>query len=169
MKCKILHESAGRLRIHVMQNRMTLRQADILEYYLRSIDGVTDVKVFDRTCDAVIRYTCPRGRVISALAKFSFRDERHAVLVPEHTGRELNRHFEEKLILSVVVRMLGKLFFPAPVKTAYCLARSVSYIHKGMKTLLARKIEVSVLDAVAIAVSILRKDYATASLSLIHI
>lgn len=164
MKCKILHESPGRLRIHAMLiNRMSLRQADILEYYLRSIDGVTDVKVFDRTCDAVIRYTCPRGRVISALAKFSFRDERHAVLVPEHTGRELNRHFEEKLILSVVVRMLGKLFFPAPVKTAYCLARSVSYIHKGMKMLLARKIEVSVLDAVAITVSILRKDYATAS------
>ncbi|MBQ8402595.1 MAG: heavy metal translocating P-type ATPase, partial [Clostridia bacterium] len=100
MKCKILHESAGRLRVHVMQNRMTLAQADILEYYLRNIDGVTDVKVFDRTCDAIICYRCPRTRVIAALGKFSY-SKQNAVPVPEHTGRELNRQYEEKLVFSV--------------------------------------------------------------------
>ena len=76
MKCKILHESAGRLRIHAMQSRMTLEQADILEYYLRNVDGVTDVKVFDRTGDAIIRYTGTRTRILAALSRFSYADEK---------------------------------------------------------------------------------------------
>lgn len=162
MKCKILHESAGRMRIHVMQNRMSLAQADILEYTLRNIEGVTDVKVFDRTCDVIIRYTCTRERVIAALAKFSY-SEQNAALVPEHTGRELNRLYEEKLVFAVVQRMIGKLFFPAPVRTAYCIVRAVDYIRKGLQTLAKGKIEVSVLDAVAITVSLLRRDFTTAS------
>ena len=162
MKCKILHESAGRLRVHVMQSRMTLAQADILEYTLRHVDGVTDVKVFDRTCDAIIRYTCPRARIIAALSKFSY-SEQNAALVPEHTGRELNRQYEEKLVGTVVRRMVSKLFLPAPVRTAYCVARAVGYVRRGLETLLKGRIEVSVLDAVAITVSLLRRDFDTAS------
>ncbi|MBQ8508394.1 MAG: heavy metal translocating P-type ATPase [Clostridia bacterium] len=166
MKCKILHESAGRLRIHAMQSRMTLEQADILEYYLRNIDGVTDVKVFDHTCDAIIRYTpgaSARTRVIGALSRFSYADEKNAALVPEHTGRALNRQYEENLVASVVWRIVGKLFLPAPVRTVYVICRAVKHIRQGLNTLLKGKIEVSVLDAVAITVSLLRRDFDTAS------
>ena len=162
MKCKILHESAGRLRIRVMQNRMTSAQADILEYYLRNIDGVTGVKVFDRTCDAIIRYTCTRKNILAALAAFSY-SEQNAVLVPEHTGRELNRQYEEKLVFSAVGRILGKLFVPSPLRTVYCIFRGIGYSRRGLRTLMERKLEVSVLDAVAITVSLLRRDYNTAS------
>lgn len=163
MKCKILHESAGRLRIHAMQNQMTLKQADILEYYLRNIEGVTDVKVFDRTCDAIIRYNCTRSQVLDALSSFSYTDEKNIALVPEHTGRVLNRQYEEKLVSAVVWRAVGRLFLPTPIRTALSLYRAVKYIRCGLKTLLKGKIEVSVLDAVAITVSLLRRDFATAS------
>lgn len=142
---------------------MTLEQADILEYYLRNVDGVTDVKVFDRTCDAIIRYTCSRTRVLNALARFSYADEKNAALVPEHTGRALNRQYEEKLVATLVWRSIGKLFLPASLGTVYSIVRAVGYIRKGLQTLLKGKIEVPVLDAVAITVSLLRRDFATAS------
>lgn len=162
MTCKILHESTGRMRVHIMQSRMTPAQADILEYTLRSMDGVTDAKVFERTCDIIIRYTCPRTKILTTLSKFSYK-EQNATSLSVHTGRELNRHYEEKLVFAVAKRMIGKLFFPAPLRTAYCILRASGYICKGLKTLLKGKIEVSVLDAVAITVSILRGDYNTAS------
>lgn len=88
MKCRILHESRGRLRVHILQSRMTFRQADILEIYLRSKQFVTAVKVFDRTCDAVIKYSGKRSEVIDALAGFSYSDEAANALVPEHSSRE---------------------------------------------------------------------------------
>lgn len=163
MKCKILHETRGRLRIHAMQKSMTLDEADILEYYLRNVDGVTDVKVFDRTCDAIIRYTCPRAKVIDALARFSFTDEKSIALVPEHTGRALNRRYEEKLVASVAWRLIGSLFLPTPIRTVLTVMRGIGYIREGIKTLSKGKIEVSVLDATAIAVSLVRRDFSTAS------
>ena len=94
MKCKILHETRGRMRVHLLCGRMTLRSADVLEYYLRAVPGVTDVKVYDRTQDAVIVYGESRDSVIRALAAFAFARAEAMDLVPEHTARALNREFE---------------------------------------------------------------------------
>ena len=161
MKCKILHESAGRLRIHAEQPRMTLRQADILEAYLRRVAGVTDIKVYDRTCDAVICCRAgTRGSVIAALSAFSY--EAASELAPDHSSRALGRAYEDKLVFAVCRRALSKLFLPLPVRTVITLARSVRFIRAGLKCLLRGKIQVPVLDATAITVSMLRGDFETA-------
>ena len=128
MKCSILHESAGRLRVRLHCPAMTLRQADILEYYLRAVDGVTEVKVYDRTRDAVVCFACGRGDVIASLAAFSFPRAEAMDLVPEHTSRALNREFEDKLTMTVARRIISRLFLPAPVTTALAVIRSVKYI-----------------------------------------
>lgn len=163
MKCKILHESRGRIRVHLMCNRMTLHDADILEYYMRNIDGVTSVKVYDRTQDAIIIYTTERKNIIRALAKFSFKAKEAIELVPEHTSRQLHRDFEDRLIFTTVSHIATKLFLPVPIRTALTLFRSIKYIRKGLKALLSRKLSVSVLDATAVSVSIIRGDFSTAS------
>lgn len=163
MKCKILHESRGRIRVHLMCNRMTLHDADILEYYMRNIDGVTSVKVYDRTQDAIILYKTERKNIIRALAKFSFKAKEAIELVPEHTSRQLHRDFEDRLIFTTVSHIATKLFLPVPIRTALTLFRSIKYIRKGLKALLSRKLSVSVLDATAVSVSIIRGDFSTAS------
>ena len=160
MKCKILHESAGRLRIHAEQGRMTLRQADILEAYLRRVNGVTEVAVYDRTCDAVIHFHGAREAVVSALAAFSY--ETSAALAPEHSSRELNREYQDKLVFAVGRRMFNKLFLPLPLRTALTVVRSAKYIRAGLSCLLRRQLRVPVLDATAITVSMLRGDFETA-------
>lgn len=163
MKCKILHESRGRIRVHLMCNRMTLHDADILEYYMRNIDGVTSVKVYDRTQDAIIIYKTERKNIIRTLAKFSFKAKEAIELVPEHTSRQLHRDFEDRLIFTTVSHIATKLFLPVPIRTALTLFRSIKYIRKGLKALLSRKLSVSVLDATAVSVSIIRGDFSTAS------
>ena len=100
MKCKILHETTGRLRVHLCCGRMTLSQEDVLEYYLRARDGVQEVRVYDRTQDAVVVYGGKREDIISALAQFSFAEAEAMELVPEHTSRALNREFEDKLAVT---------------------------------------------------------------------
>ena len=112
MKCNILHESPNRLRVHLHCARMSLHEADLLEYYLRSVDGVTEVTVYDRTQDAVVRYTGQRSAVIGALASFSFAKAEVMELVPEHTSRALNREFEDKLAMTVMRRIFSKLSRP---------------------------------------------------------
>ena len=163
MKCKILHESRGRIRVHLMCNRMTLHDADILDYYMRNIDGVTSVKVYDRTQAAIILYKTERKNIIRALAKFSFKAKEAIELVPEHTSRQLHRDFEDRLIFTTVSHIATKLFLPVPIRTALTLFRSIKYIRKGLKALLSRKLSVSVLDATAVSVSIIRGDFSTAS------
>ena len=162
MKCNILHESAGRLRVHLYCGYMTLHQADVLEYYLRSISGVTEVKVYDRTQDAVVLYTGRRGDVIAALAAFSFPKAEAMELVPEHTSRALNREFEDKLVMTVMRRCISKLFLPFPITSALAVIRSVKYIREGLKALWHGKLSVAVLDATAVTVSIARGDFSTA-------
>ena len=162
MKCTILHESPGRLRVHLQCPAMTLHQADVLEYYLRAVDGVSDVKVYDRTRDAVILYTSGRGGVIAALASFSFPKAEALALVPEHTPRALNREFEDKLAVTVMRRCISKLFLPVPVTTALAVIRSVRYIKEGLKALWHGRLSVAVLDATAVTVSLLRGDFSTA-------
>ena len=163
MKCKILHTSAGRLRIHLCVNGMTLRQADVLEYYIRNIDGITDVKVYDRTADTVIFYRGSNKRIIEALAAFSFESAENEGLVPDHTSRVLNREFEDKLVMKVLLRFASKSFLPAPIRAGMAIIRSVRYISEGLKSLLNGKLSVSVLDATAVTVSLVRGDFSTAS------
>lgn len=160
MKCKILHESAGRMRIHAEQRRMSFQQADILEAYLRQVEGVTEVKVYDRTCDAVIYYNCERSGVIAAVAAFSY--EASLALAPEHSAREMTREYQDKLFFAVFRRGITKLFFPTPLRTALSVIRSAKYIGAGLRCLLHGKIQVPVLDATAITVSMLRGDFETA-------
>ena len=163
MRCKILHTSAGRIRVHLCVNGMTLRQADVLEYYIRNIDGITDVKVYDRTADTVIFFRGSNKRIIEALAAFSFESAENEGLVPDHTSRVLNREFEDKLVMKVLLRFASKSFLPAPIRAGIAIIRSVRYISEGLKSLLNGKLSVSVLDATAVTVSLVRGDFSTAS------
>ena len=162
MKCLILHQTPGRLRVHLACRAMSLREADILEYYLRAVPGVQSVKVYDRTQDAVIAYTGSRDGVVAALASFSFTSEQALALVPDHTARALNREYEDKLVFTVCRRIVSRLFLPAPITTALALIRSVKYIRHGLSALLRGKLSVAVLDATAVTVSMVRGDFATA-------
>lgn len=162
MKCTILHDLPGRLRVHLCCGRMSLSQADVLEYYLLAVDGVRSVKVYDRTQDAVVLYDAERGSILRALARFSFVEAEAMELVPEHTSRALNREFEDKLAVTVMCRCISKLFLPAPVTAAIALARSVRYLREGLSALLRGQLSVAVLDATAVTVSMARGDFATA-------
>ncbi len=160
MKCQILHESKGRMRVRMLQYRMTLKQADILEYYLKDQDGIKDVKVYDRTGDALILFSTTRENVISYLSSFHY--EENEELVPERTGRELSREFEDKVIYHTLRRAVTRTFFPVPIRSALSLVKSWKFIVPGVKSLLNGKLEVSVLDATTIIVSMLRGDFDTA-------
>ena len=162
MKCSILHESRGRMRVHLFCGRMNLRQADVLEYYLKNVEGVSEVAVYDRTQDAIIRYKGNRGTVISALARFSFPVAEKMNLVPEHTSRALNREFEEKLVMTVCRRALVRTFLPMPVTAVIAVVKSWKYIREGLSALFHRKLTVAVLDATAVTVSVVRGDFNTA-------
>ena len=160
MKCKILHESPGRMRIRTLCGAMSLRQADILEAYLKKVDGAKSVKVYDRTGDAVICYAGSRDAMLHALAAFSYA--RSEELAPEHSSRALNREFEDKLVFTVLRRVGNQLFLPSPIRTAIAIFRSAKYIKAGLTSLLHGRLTVSVLDATAVTVSMVRGDFATA-------
>ena len=162
MRFKIVHEIKGRMRIHIFSNRMSFKDADILQYYLLQQAPVTAAKVYERNQDAAICYTGKREEVIRILQHFSFDES----LVPEHvwqnSGREISRGYWDKIVQKVIVRMGSKLFLPMPVRDFFIACKSVKYIWKGICTLGKGKIEVSVLDGTAIAVSVLRGDMKTA-------
>ena len=149
------------MRVHTMQGAMSLQQADILEAYLNRVSGVTKATVYDRTGDAVICYDGPRETVTKALSSFAYAKEQ--ALAPEHSSRALNRDFEDKLVASLCWRGIKQLFVPSSVHALITVARSVPYIKAGLTCLMHRKIQVPVLDATAITVSMLRKDFKTAS------
>ena len=163
MRCSVLHESKGRIRVHIMRPYMTMRQADILEYYLRAKPFVKSVKVYDRTGDAVICYSGQRQAVTGALARFSYEDENAIALVPEHTGRELDREFENKLINAIALRYARSLLLPAPIRFALSIFHALKYIKQALRSLSKGRLEVSVLDATAITVSLLRREQKTAA------
>ena len=147
----------------MLQRRMTGAQADMLHYFLLPLDGVTKVTVSERTADATILYnekSCGREKLIAELSGFGY--ERTEVAVPEHTGRELNRVYEEKLFFMVLGRAVRELILPNPLRRAYCLCRAAHYLRAGLQCLLRGRLEVPVLDATTIAVSLLREDYGTA-------
>ena len=163
MKFTILHESRGRMRIHLALGRMTMDQADAAEAYIKNILCVRDAAVYDRTCDAVIHYTGDRKEVINALSRASFEKLTAEALIPEHSARQLNREFEDKLVGSFLKRIVFKTFLPLPLRTVLTGIRSVRYIAAGAKSLAKGRLSVSVLDATAVSVSLLRGDTATAS------
>ena len=162
MKFIIKHEIKGRLRIHFIQNRMTYSEADTLSWFLENQEGITDAKVYERTADAVICYKGNREEVLAVLRKFRYAN----VEVPENvlssSGRELNAEYQEKLVTKTVLHYGTKLFVPMPIRAVITTVKSIRYIYEGVRCLAHGKLEVPVLDATAIAVSVLRKDYTTA-------
>lgn len=163
MKFTIKHESRGHMRVHMEQYRMTYEQADTLLYVIHNHRNVTFVKVYDRTADAVIEYVGDREQIIELLRHFHYESANVPQTVIKTSGRELNNSYQEKLIGSVVWHYSKKLLLPLPIRIALTIGRSVKYIGIGLKCLLQRKIEVPVLDATAITVSLVTKDFSTAS------
>ena len=163
MKFTIKHVSRGLMRVHMEQYRMTYEQADTLLYVIHNHRNVTFVKVYDRTADAVIEYVGDREQIIELLRHFHYESANVPQTVIKTSGRELNNSYQEKLIGSVVWHYSKKLLLPLPIRIALTIGRSVKYIGIGLKCLLQRKIEVPVLDATAITVSLITKDFSTAS------
>ena len=162
MKCTILHEGKGRMRVHVEKVRMTLHRADVLEAYLNHNDAIVHATVYERTGDVVITYTGKRSAAVAILAGYKFDVPENDALVTSADSRKLNREYQDKMFNLVAGRALRKLFLPAPIAAAYTVFRSIGFIWKGVRCALSRKLEVEVLDALSIGVSILRGDYGTA-------
>lgn len=162
MKFVVKHEIKGRIRVHFCQKRMTFEEADTLQYYLDSQEMITSSKVQERTQDATICYTGEKSAVIALLRSFQYEKVDVPDVYRQNSGRETNREYWDKLVTKVVVHYGNKLFLPMPIRTVITGVKSVKYIYQGIHTLLQRKIEVPVLDATAIGVSMFRGDISTA-------
>ena len=162
MKCTILHEGKGRMRVHVEKVRMTLHRADVLEAYLNHNDAIVHAAVYERTGDVVITYTGKRSAAIAVLAGYKFDVPEYDALVTSTDSRRLNREYQDKMFDLVAGRCLRKLFLPAPLAAAYTAFRSIHFLWKGVRCVLSRRLEVEVLDALSIGVSLLRGDFGTA-------
>ena len=165
MKFIIKNESKNRLRIHMAQSRMSYEQADILQYYIENIKGVTSTKVYERTCDAVIVYSpedTDRSDIVKAIATFHYNEVNVPQQLLDNSGRQMNSHYQEQLMIKVMLHLGKKLLLPFPIRACINTVNSFKYIGEGIKCLAHRKIEVPVLDATAIGVSILRGDFNTA-------
>ena len=163
MRFKIEHEIRGRVRLHICQKRMTCRQADQLEYFLTNLEGVTAAKVVERNQDAVISFSGNREEILKAVQGFSYEKAEAPESYLQNSGREMNGEYWEKMVNHVVLHYGKKIFLPLPIRTFLTTLKSVKYIWKGVCTLAKCRIEVPVLDATAIGVSILRGDFSTAS------
>ena len=162
MKFTIKHEARGRMRIHLVQYRMSYAQADLLLYYLHTQPQVKEAKVYERTGDAVVVYTGDRQQIIDLLLAFAYEEVKAPAGLIENSGRALNADYQEKLVGHVVKHYAIKWLLPLPLRSCYVIWQSLKYMKEGVKTLLKGKIEVPVLDATAIAVSVLRNDTDTA-------
>lgn len=162
MKFVIKHEIKGRIRIHILQSRMTFEQADTLEYYLSNNKLVTSVKVRERLQDATISYIGSREDIIKLLTSFKYNNVEVPDVYLQNSGRELNREYWDKLVNKVFLYGANKIFLPNPIRECITLTKSVKYLWNGVRTLVSRKIEVPVLDATAIGVSVARNNMNTA-------
>ena len=162
MKAFIEHESRGRLRVRMKQYRMTLEQADLLEAYLQNQPGVLNAAVHERTCCAVIRYIGDRENIIRAIAQFNYTAPSVTALTPTHSGRALNREYQEKLVGKVITKFACTLFLPAPLQIARTIWLSLPFLGRGLKRLIHRELKVELLDALSIGVSMVRRDFSTA-------
>ncbi len=163
MKFMIKHEIPGRIRIHVAQKQMSYQEADALLYYLNTLEYITQAKVYRRTADACVCFTGKREPVIQALREFRYTSVKVPDEVFANSGRKINDAYQEKLIGKVLFHYAGKLLLPYPVRKAVILCKALHYLKEGWKSLAKKKLEVSVLDATAIGVSIMRGDIRTAS------
>lgn len=162
MKCKILYESRGRIRVQVMQKRMSMAQADLLEAWLQNQEGVRQATVHDRTCCAIVTYSCRRTQILRYFGAFRWEQAENEIQVPSHTGRELNRVYQDKLMSMTAFKLLRTLYLPAPLRMVYTLCRSVPYILRGLRCVFHRELKVELLDALSIGISLLRGDFNTA-------
>lgn len=162
MKFELKHQIRGRMRIHLYQNCMTVKQADMLQFYLCMQTEISKAKVYERTADAVIYYMGDRESVIKCIRRFSYEDQELAELAPRDSGRALNQEYQEKLYHKIAVHTLTKTLLPMPLRAAYTIVQAVGYVIKGIQCLIKRRIDVEVLDATAIAVSVARLDFSTA-------
>ena len=162
MKAYIEHESRGRIRVRMKQYRMTLEQADLLEAYLQTQPGVLNATVHERTCCAVIRYIGSREDVIRAIAQFNYTAPSITALAPTHSGRALNREYQEKLVGKVITKFACTLFLPTPLQIARTIWLSLPFLGRGLKRLIHRELKVELLDALSIGVSMARRDFSTA-------
>lgn len=163
MRFQIKHEIKGRLRVHVIQKRMSFSQADTLQYYLMGLTGVQKVKIQNRTCDVVIEYDADREALLKELQRFSYQQTEVPADYLKNSGREMNQYYWDKLVNRVILHYGTKLFLPISVRDVIATVKSVKYVCEGVRTLLKGKIEVPVLDGTAIGVSVFRGDYSTAS------
>lgn len=162
MKFIVKHELKGRLRVHMNQKSMTMKQADMVQYYFEKQPGVCSVRVYERTADVLVCYSGNRGDVIRMLQHFTYQDQELAAQVPENSGRALNSQYREKLIQKVLWRAVTRFCLPAPVRAAHAGFHAFKYLGRGLRCLAGRKLEVEVLDATAITVSMIRRDFNTA-------
>lgn len=161
MRCKILHESKNRMRVHLFRKYMTCAEADKVEYFLLSLPYVDEVKVSERTSDATIRYNDKnRDNLINELSQFNLTSTE--VVVPEHTGRELTHSYQDRMFYLIARRAISRLFLPISIRNVITVFKSVPYVIEGLKSLAKGKLKVSVLDAASIMVSMIRRDFDTA-------
>ena len=161
MKFKIMHESTGRMRVQMLPKQMTIAQADVLEAYLQGLKGVRQAAVHERTGCAVIRYQGERADLLQSISRFSYRGAE--ALAPAHSARALNQAYQEKLVGMVAFKAARSLFLPAPLRAVWAVWRGIPYLFRGLKCLLRRQLHVELLDGLSIGVSLVRRDFATAS------
>lgn len=163
MKCKVLHRSKNRIRVHMFYRNMTLDEADVVEYYFRNIPEVKNVEVFDRTSDVIVEYRGNEKDIISAFSSFEMNNAKEMNLVPQHTTRTLNREYENKLVNTVCSHYIKKFFFPLPIRNILTVINSIKYIGLGLKALFTNGLTVPVLDGTAVTVAMLQGKFSTSS------
>ena len=162
MRATIEHESRGRMRLRLRQKNMTLRQADLLEAWLKGQPWAKDAVVHERTCCAILTYAGDRATVLSAIGSFTWAEAEETVTLPGHSTRALNREFQEKLVGKVLMKGASALFFPTPLRVARVIWHMIPFLHKGLRCLGRRRIKVELLDALSIGISACRRDFGTA-------
>ena len=162
MRATIEHESRGRMRLRLRQKKMTLRQADLLEAWLKGQPWARDAVVHERTCCAILTYGGDRETVLSAIGSFTWAGAEETVTLPSHSTRALNREFQEKLVGKVLMKGVSTLFFPTPLRIARVVWHMIPFLSKGLRCLGRRRIKVELLDALSIGISVFRRDFGTA-------
>ena len=162
MKFRIKHECRGRIRVEIVQPRMTLEQADCLEAWLQALPDVSRAIVHERTRCAIIEYEGDRQALLESLKGFSYQTQASGELSPVHSSRALNRTYEEKLVGKAVFKAVRSLFFPASLRAAYAVVKAIPYLFRAVRCLLRGHLRVEVLDGISIGLSILRRDFDTA-------
>ena len=162
MRATIVHESRGRMRLRLRQKNMTLRQADLLEAWLKGQPWAKDAVVHERTCCVILTYAGDRATVLSAIGSFTWAEAEETVTLPGHSTRALNREFQEKLVGKVLMKGVSALFFPTPLRVARVVWHMIPFLHKGLRCLGRRRIKVELLDALSIGISACRRDFGTA-------